>query len=218
MKDRARPHLPSDDSLGLESPVAATAPARDRSPAWVLAWPVALFAILSALLVFLIGDLRFDLAHDVPAGHVELQLLVVALGFLGLGGTTVHLGLALRRARKLMGELQGARVEVERWRSEKEALLRRIGISVEHHFVRWGLTSAEKEIALLVLRGLSYKEVASARGTAERTVRHQALGIYRKAGVAGRAEMAAAFLHDVLAAAGTDAPALAADGPPPASS
>jgi DNA-binding NarL/FixJ family response regulator len=60
--------------------------------------------------------------------------------------------------------------------------------------------SAEQR-AVFVLRaveGLSYKEIAEARTTAEHTVRNQALAIFRKAGLAGRAEMAAFFIEDLL--------------------
>ena len=36
------------------------------------------------------------------------------------------------------------------------------------------------------------------RGAGERTVRQQALAVYAKAGLAGRAELAAFFLEDLL--------------------
>jgi hypothetical protein len=42
------------------------------------------------------------------------------------------------------------------------------------------------------------RDIAQARGTSERTVRQQALALYRKAGVAGRAELSAFFLEDLL--------------------
>ena len=64
-------------------------------------------------------------------------------------------------------------------------------------FGRWALTDAERGVALLLLQGLSHKEIASARDTSERTVRQQALAVYRKAGVHSRAELAAFFLRDV---------------------
>lgn len=40
--------------------------------------------------------------------------------------------------------------------------------------------------------------MARARGTSERTARQQALAVYRKAGLAGRAELSAFFLEDLL--------------------
>lgn len=54
-------------------------------------------------------------------------------------------------------------------------------------------TTSEKEVALLLLKGLSFEEIATIRSTKDKTVRQQATSIYRKAGVAGRHELAAWF-------------------------
>lgn len=53
-------------------------------------------------------------------------------------------------------------------------------------------------MALLLLKGFSHKEVAGLRGPAERTVRQQALAVYRKSNLNGRASLAAYFLEDLL--------------------
>ena len=62
----------------------------------------------------------------------------------------------------------------------------------------WSLTTAEREVALLMLKGLRHKDIASLRGTSERTVRQQALTIYKKAHLDGRTDLAAFFLEDLL--------------------
>ena len=53
-------------------------------------------------------------------------------------------------------------------------------------------------MALLLLKGLSHREIAEARATAETTVRQQALALYRKSGLRGRSDLAAFFLEDLL--------------------
>jgi DNA-binding CsgD family transcriptional regulator len=63
---------------------------------------------------------------------------------------------------------------------------------------RWGLTTSEKEVALLLLKGLSHREIATLRGTGEPTVRQQSRALYRKAGLSGRHELAAFFLEDLM--------------------
>jgi DNA-binding CsgD family transcriptional regulator len=176
--------------------VTSDFPRPARAPStWALAWPVAAFVVLGT---FLGGDLVADLRNGVSSTHLVLEIAAVSVALFGIVGTASQLRRALGHAADLEHDLEGTRVQLERSRSEAEALLRRIGKAIDGHFESWELTAAEREIALLVLKGLSYKEVASARGTTERTVRHQALGIYRKAGVAGRAEMAAFFLQDML--------------------
>ena len=189
------PTEPEAKDEGAPTPIEKIASLR------ALAWPVILLVVVLGVLSFIIEDLHFDLQQGVPASHIGTELIFLALLLIGVIGTIVQLRAAMRRQRDLQRDLRTTREDAERWRSEAEALARRVGAAVDEHFSEWGLTSAEKEIALLVLRGLSYKEVASVRGTAERTVRHQALAIYRKAGVAARAEMAAVFLQDVLAGA-----------------
>ena len=62
-------------------------------------------------------------------------------------------------------------------------------------FEAWKLTAAERDIAELMLEGLRYKQIAGKRGTSERTVRQQAQIILKKAGLDGRADLAAHFLH-----------------------
>jgi DNA-binding NarL/FixJ family response regulator len=69
---------------------------------------------------------------------------------------------------------------------------------IQEQFSEWQLTAGEQEVALLLLKGLSFKEIAALRNTLEKTVRQQASGIYRKAGVTGRHAFAAWFIEDFL--------------------
>jgi len=96
-------------------------------------------------------------------------------------------------------DLEVARVEGQRWRSEARTLLNGLGEAIDQQFSRWNLTEAEREVALLLLKGLSVKEAAQVRATSERTIRAQARSLYAKAGVSGRAALSAFFLEDLLA-------------------
>jgi putative tricarboxylic transport membrane protein len=79
-----------------------------------------------------------------------------------------------------------------------EKALVNIHTHIEEEFDHWNLTVAEKDIALLLLKGLRLKDIADSRGTSERTVRLQAQAIYKKAGLQGRFELAAYFIEDVM--------------------
>ena len=78
-------------------------------------------------------------------------------------------------------------------------LLSGLGEAINAQFTRWNLTDAEREVALLLLKGLSTKEIAAVRAGSERTAREHASAIYTKAGVTGRAGLSAFFLEDLLA-------------------
>ena len=69
---------------------------------------------------------------------------------------------------------------------------------IQADFEKWGLTAAEKEIALLLLKGLRLQEIADLRVTSERTVRQQAQSIYRKAGLDSRTDLSAYFIEDFI--------------------
>lgn len=101
--------------------------------------------------------------------------------------------------RTLIRDLEMARVQGQRWRAESRALLNGLGEAIDAQFARWNLTEAEREVALLLLKGLSLKEVATVRATSERTIRVQARSLYSKAGLTGRAALSAFFLEDLLA-------------------
>ncbi|MFK3865693.1 helix-turn-helix transcriptional regulator [Pseudoalteromonas rhizosphaerae] len=51
---------------------------------------------------------------------------------------------------------------------------------------------------MLLLKGLSFKEISALRSTKEKTVRQQASDIYSKADLEGRHEFAAWFLEDFM--------------------
>lgn len=99
----------------------------------------------------------------------------------------------------LLRDLKLARAEGEGWRRRAQSHIDGLGAAIEAQFDEWGLTTAEREIGLLMLKGFVHKEIAALRGTTEATVRHQARSIYQKTGVEGRAGFCAFFLEDLLA-------------------
>lgn len=153
---------------------------------------------LFALIFVLIG---WDVAQDYQEGVGPLHLLVEATVLLAAAS-----GMAMlwRQLATTHSGLAAARAEADAWRRESEALVQGLRAAIEGQLARWQVTPAEAEVALLLLKGLSLREVAAARGTSERTAREQARAIYRKSGLANRSELAAFFLEDLLP--GADAP------------
>ena len=110
-----------------------------------------------------------------------------------------HVPLSRRRHSVYLAEAaHRQRRDAETWRAQAAELLEGLGRMISKQLTVWGLSEAEQEIAVLLLKGFSLKEIASLRGTGERTVRQQAAQIYSKAGLSGRAELSAFFLEDLL--------------------
>lgn len=173
----------------------------------------ALAGTFAAIALLVAADLVTDARAGARAAHLAIELGVFAFAAAGLAAMIRQ----LRSARRLTGELQGrlaaAREDAARWREEAQQHLAGLSALIDRQFARWELSDAEREVALLLLKGLSHKEVAAARGTSERTARQQSLAVYRKAGLAGRAELSAFFLEDLLAPPARDAEGTRAAAP-----
>lgn len=157
---------------------------------------VGLAALLAVIAAFLGLDLAIDLASGTDLAHVGFHLA----GLVVLGPAAV---LAWRSGADelaaLRRDLTRTRQEAERWKTEARDAVEGLSLAIDRQFDRWELTPAEREVCLLLLKGLSLKEIAGARDTGERTAREQARAVYRKSGLSGRAELAAFFLEDLLA-------------------
>lgn len=83
----------------------------------------------------------------------------------------------------------------------QERLRRASGVFMElleERFVEWGLTPAERDVALFAIKGMSTSEIAMLRSTSEGTVKAQTNAIYRKAGVSGRPQLLSLFIDDLM--------------------
>jgi DNA-binding CsgD family transcriptional regulator len=98
----------------------------------------------------------------------------------------------------LLRDLEIARAEGEGWRAKVQSHLAGLKGAMDKQFQAWGMTAAEREVGLLILKGLSHKEIAVLRATTDATVRQQAQSIYRKAGLPGKTAFSAYFLEDLF--------------------
>lgn len=156
----------------------------------------------SLLLVVIIGlnvmDLWADYQTEPDLVHALLEVCIIVLS---LGG----LWLLLQEVMTRRKELQQLQIQLNKTRqalSDSNEKLQQAGREyskvIQEQYITWQLTPSEKEVASLLLKGLSLDEIASVRKTKERTVRQQASAIYRKSGLNGRHEFAAWFFEDFL--------------------
>ena len=59
-------------------------------------------------------------------------------------------------------------------------------------------TAAETDIAWLLIKGTSYKDIAKFRNVSERTVNQQVTGIFKKSNVCNRHEFITSFIEDLM--------------------
>lgn len=65
-------------------------------------------------------------------------------------------------------------------------------------FDKWGLSEAEKDVALLTVKGMSVSEIAQLRNTSQGTIKSQNNAIYRKADVRGRTQLLGKLIDRLL--------------------
>lgn len=138
--------------------------------------------------------------HITPL-ELLLEVLELLLTLAAAAGVTLLVGRMQRQHEErmtLLRDLDAARADGESWRREVQAHVDGLGVAIEKQLRAWGLTNAEREVALLMLKGFSHKEIGALRDTSEATVRQQATSTYEKSGLNGRAAFCAYFLEDLL--------------------
>ena len=141
--------------------------------------------ILASATLFFAYDIVTDLLDD---SENLLHVVIESLVFIAI--STV-LWFELRRVSHLEIKVHRERVKTARLSGELMAVMR-------NQFADWSLSPSECEVALLLIKGLSMKEISLAREVKEKTIRQQATGIYAKSGYAGRHELVAHFIEDLM--------------------
>jgi DNA-binding CsgD family transcriptional regulator len=156
-----------------------------------------LFAFCS-IFALIVLDVARDYEEGVTWLHIGTELVVLLIAAIA---ASLLVGLMFREHAaigQLKSDLVAARQESTHWRRQSHELVSGLGVAIQVKFREWRLSEAEAEVGLLLLKGLSLREIAQLRDTSERTVREQARSVYRKAGINGRASLSAYFLEDLL--------------------
>jgi DNA-binding CsgD family transcriptional regulator len=164
------------------------------------------FVLLILTGVFTIIDISLDLHDGVPIGHLLYEIAVWLVSVLGAF-------FQFKIIKWQSSELFSFKQKIEELGLDNKNLIHEQGVfqqkilhlsneflsHIDEQFKNWNFSRAEKEIALLLIKGLSMKEIADIRGSSESTVRQQASQVYRKCSLGGRMELSAFFLDDLLA-------------------
>lgn len=201
-------------------PISADHPTDDRADRRTHVILGLLFGAMSILAAI---DARLDVRDRLELPHILVEQTILVLGVVGVLVMWKRLTGSLRRERHLRdhADLLSERLveteqllraeaddlaarlaqterEAQRWKQEAGGLLAGLGVAIDAQFDRWEFSPAERDIGLLLLKGLSHKEIARIRRVSEATVRQQSQRLYRKAHVSSRNDLAAFFLEDLL--------------------
>jgi DNA-binding CsgD family transcriptional regulator len=138
-------------------------------------------------------------ASPLPSEVLDFLDRLIMLGSAVL--STIFI-LRMQRLRERTDDLEGAvrqaGKEGRAWRAQSRRFIDGLSRAVDAQFDLWALTPAEADVAGLLLKGASLREIATLRRTSEATIRQQAQSIYRKSGLGSRAELSAYFMEDLF--------------------
>ncbi len=159
-----------------------------------------LFFLLAFLFIAVLDTFDFvrDLQQDVSDRHLIEEGLVIFVSLCAVGYLLMNLRAQSRLMKALVQELHQSNDRLRSTNLRLAGARAAYGKVIKEQFDEWKLTHSEQEVALLLLKGLSFREIAGVRHTKEKTVRQQASEIYGKAGVNGRHAFSAWFFEDFL--------------------
>lgn len=152
---------------------------------------LALLIVQALCAVLFSSDILLSVVGIYPVPLAWTTREVMEIG--ALLGLLMGLGFGAVLVRRAFRELRNAEARLERASVAFVDLL-------NGRFDDWGLTSAERDVALFAIKGLTVQEIARLRATSEGTVKAQTAAIYRKAGVSGRPQLLSLFIEDMMGA------------------
>ncbi|MEP5154509.1 helix-turn-helix transcriptional regulator [Planktotalea sp.] len=160
---------------------------------------LAMLVFLAVLLIATIMDIWQDISAGDAVQQIVLDIVVVsAIAALGVYIFLLEPLKVRRENMRLANDVEEQQIALGRASNIARKHLDGLGIYIKAQFESWGLTAAEQEVALLLLKGLSMKEISKLRDVSERTIRQQATTVYSKSNLTGRAHLSAFFLEDLL--------------------
>ena len=154
--------------------------------------------LLGAIVLLKLVDVLADMDMDLPVAHLAQEWTLLLLSLFGCVYLIGEFRRRTREQRQLAASLSLSKERLATLDAELREARHRHGEAVLRQFASWQLTRSEQEVAMLLLKGLSLRDIAAVRDTREKTVRQQASSIYAKSGLEGRHALAAWFLEDVL--------------------
>ena len=143
-------------------------------------------------------DVYTDIAHGASVSHMIKEMLVIVFAVILMTWILFEQHAQKKEIEELKRELANAAAQSPRMSDYVQGARKQLSEMIARQFDDWNLTASEKEVGWLLLKGLSLKEIALLRHTLEKTVRQQASGIYKKAGLNGRHAFAAWFIEDLF--------------------
>ena len=159
---------------------------------------IAIIVILLIIIASNTFDLINDFATNESTWHIVEEIIVISLALTLIAYLIHNVKQHTVHVQQLRQELKTTEHFLEQSNTRIHNARKQYSAVIHQQFDDWELSQSQQQIALLLLKGLSFNEIAAIRDTKEKTVRQQASEIYKKSGVTGRHAFSAWFFEDFL--------------------
>jgi len=161
--------------------------------------------IIYVYMLIITCALSYDLYTELPLIHnaifIPHFLLELAILIFSLAGLIYFFTQELKERQlkeKYKRQLSHSEKELSDTKLKLVSLKKELLKIIEDQFNQWAFTPAEKELGILLIKGLSFDQISEIRNTTSKTARKQAVSIYAKSNLKNRNELSAWFLEDLL--------------------
>jgi DNA-binding CsgD family transcriptional regulator len=151
-------------------------------------------AFLGFTSFILFTDIIDDINSGVPTSHWLHELLIVVFCFSWLLFQLFIYNRQSKVTKKIKEDSVDLLIENRQYQIRLDLFKADFSEIVMEAFDKWRLTKSEKDIATLIIKGMTMKEIGSLRGSKESTIRQQAKSIYEKSKLVNRNQLSAYFL------------------------
>lgn len=155
--------------------------------------PIAMQGLMAVSAIFFFSDALWDINEHIsesirysPLEMVHLILEILASVALALSVVDNN-----KRIKKLKLENNYQSTTLHYLKKDFEALM-------HSKFEAWGLTQAERDTVMLMLKGLTNDDIANVRDVTVGTVKAQSHSAFKKAGLKSRHELLAVFIDEFV--------------------
>ncbi|MGH1469293.1 MAG: helix-turn-helix transcriptional regulator [Bdellovibrionales bacterium] len=156
------------------------------------------------LLIFglTLADVVLDFRSGVSIKHLLVEFIVLFVSLLAfnfyLDRLKVNQSKVKNQIDRANEQVKNSMIQLEGLKHELSHFKNQFKDEIDQQFSDWKFSRAEAEVSLLLLKGLSLKEIADTRGSNEKTVRAQCTSIYKKSNLSGRHQLSSYFLDFIF--------------------
>lgn len=150
------------------------------------------------LLIIVFYDLSLDDFSTLSTSEIIAEILIILLSLSGFLLLFLIGNVNKKKLQQLKTDSHTLNSELEKWKLHSTNFILEFQEFIDDQFVKWKFTPSEKDVAIFLLKGLSFEEIANIRQSSPSTVRNQAHRIYEKSALNNRYELSAFFMEELF--------------------